>query len=647
MMIYQDNGVCRIDGGSVGWQLSCFYRDRQTHELLSSKDAVDFRRLNGGYVWKNSCGLEVFLEKDDNENEWHFRFERCPANLEVREIQFPHFSELDEHERFLLPESTGLLTGPVKEWQEGVEHERSIYPFQMTVCFGRQKNFLVMLQDPRHYCKSIRIAKKGGEATVATVFFVPQAGEHLTAYKVPFAYKLLEFTGTWFDAAEIYRQWARQQPSYLAAKKRKQPLSDIAMWFWNRGDSDQVADPVIEFARRSGLPLALDWYWWHHNPYDTDYPFFWPPRESIEVFRDKIAQLHKRQIFTQVYTNGMTWDMDGYGWEQGGLQSAIIKESGEVQNFPYNNFNHHRLAFLCGESVPFQQEMIRQAKEISRQGMDGMYLDQLGSVTNYIPCWNPTHRHTKGGGDYHYRGYRNFLTELKRQCPTLSLSTEDCNEEYLDLFDSMIVLCHSIERCGYESFAGEFVPVFQAVYHGCSALFGTYAIPDGIPPWDPLWPKEERWSQEEEQPWEVLYADQFYLEIARNLVYGLQPTVNSLRMEHFENPRFAPIIEFLLQVAAFYYAHRQWLFDGEMLNPGRLETADVEIPIMVRTVYTKQADFCSYTKKFPAILHACYQRSDGQKALFLCNYTGEKQSYRFGSLQGSLEARSFACIFLS
>ena len=49
-----------------------------------------------------------------------------------------------------------------------------------------------------------------------------------------------------------------------------------------------------------------------------DYPDFWPPREGEEKFKADVAELRKHGIFTQVYVNGMTWDMDGASWKEGG-----------------------------------------------------------------------------------------------------------------------------------------------------------------------------------------------------------------------------------------------------------------------------------------------------------------------------------------
>ena len=78
------------------------------------------------------------------------------------------------------------------------------------------------------------------------------------------------------------------------------------MWLWNRGRIDCVFPPAERLAADAKVPIALDWYWWHHNPYDTDYPDFWPPREGVEAFKAAVKRMNDQGIYTQVYINGRT-----------------------------------------------------------------------------------------------------------------------------------------------------------------------------------------------------------------------------------------------------------------------------------------------------------------------------------------------------
>jgi len=614
-------------------------------QIFSSENGKFIETTRHGGQWKFDNGLEVRLQCEDGG--WHFSFECCPSDLEICEIHFPVWQLEAPNLRLLLPESMGYLTGKVEKWKDGAEFFRSFYSFQMISCLGENENLLAMFPDEEYYCKNVKVWKKDGKSEASVIFYVPQQEKNCKSYTMPYPVILEKFTGGWFEAAERYRQWAKNSAVFQRAKNKVNPLRKTAMWFWNRGESAEVVPPVIRFAEQSGLPIALDWYWWHHNPYDTDYPFYWPPREGEEKFKTGVTELKGNGVFTQVYMNGLTWDMDNASWKNGGEQSSIVKRNGEIMNIAFNCYNHHRLAYMCGEAEPFQKTIISQAAKIHQAGLDGLYLDQIGCVSNFIPCWSPFHRHSRGGGNYHHQGYAAYLEKVKENCPGLSLSTEDCTEEYLDIFDSMIVLCNSIERTTTywtEFFHGDFVPVFQAIYHGLAALFGTYAVPDSIPPWDNRWPNEDRWPEKDEEEWEKLYPDQFYLEVARNVVCGMQPTVHCLKMNHWTNPRFKEIMKYLLTTARFYFDHLEWLFDGEMMNPGTLKVSEIPVKFMTRSIYTKKEDFKSWERIFPAILHSVWRSPDGKSVLILGNYTQEEQSFEFKRIHGSMPPRSWRCI---
>ena len=634
-----------IPGIETFWRLKGRSVDGK-EQVFTNEDATVTEATDQSCSWKFSTGMEVRLWQDDSG--FHLAFSNCPDEVKIREMQFPVWHLNSPDLRLLMPKSTGFLTGPIENWAEKAELSCSFSSYQMAACFGTDRNILVMLPDEEHYLKNIKVRRAEDHVETAVTFFVPQK-ENISDCTIPYPVILEEFTGGWFEAAERYRRFAWNTKEYRKAKERINPLRNTAMWFWNRGGADEVGDPVIRFAKESGLPVALDWYWWHHNPYDTDYPYYWPPREGEAVFTEKIAELKKHGIFTQVYTNGMTWDMDNPGWSNGGEQSAIALENGDILNVPFNRYNHHRLAFMCGESEPFQKEMFVQAAKIHQAGVDGLYLDMCGCVSNFYPCWNSRHTHAPGGGTYHHQGFAQYIAKISERNPGLSLSTEDCSEEYLDLFDSMIVLCHSWERLTdglWTTFRGDFVPVFQAIYHGTTALFGSYSVPDGIPPWDNGWPAEDSWQENEEQEWEKLYPDQFYLELSLNIINGMQPSVHCLRNRHWTDPRFREIMDYLLSAAKFYADHLDWLFDGTMVTPGKLSVPETTVRFMTRSIYTTQKDFKSHERQLPAILHSVWRDPEGNDALFLANYTAEEQTFEFEGIRGTLPPRSLKCIRL-
>lgn len=245
-----------------------------------------------------------------------------------------------------------------------------------------------------------------------------------------------------------------------------------------------------------------------------------------------------------------------------------------------------------------------------------------------------------GGGSDGVRGFRSLLERLKRENPGYPLTTESCVEPYMDVLDGVIV-CNSTgwERCGGTV---DIIPLFQSVYHGKLAFFGNYAHPDGTTPWDPLWPPEDRWKTE--KPWHKLFPDQFFIELGRTVIWGIQPMVCNISETLFDDPGFSEIRRFTLDTARFYYDNRPFLFDGEMLSPAGFRCATAPVDFMVRMIFTKESESRTIRKILPAVLHSSWQAPDGKKALILANWTRDSQPWFFNGRSGVIPARSYARI---
>ena len=497
-------------------------------------------------------------------------------------------------------------------------------------------------RDPDWYSKAseFTVAADSWSATYRGIFMVGAGAAPTAGCAVPYPSSVAYFAGDWYDAAQIYKPWACAQ-SWWASRPTANPMRDIAMWVWNRGLIEDVVPTVEKLQQDAGVPVALDWYWWHNNAYDTDYPNFWPPREGVGPFRAAVKRLRDQGIYSQVYVNGVCWDLDGVDFEEGGRDGVIIKRDGTPQAVAFNKYNQHRLAFMCGEAPAFHDRISALLGELKASGLNGQYLDMIGCAY-HIPCYNPAHKHSKGGGNYVVQGFRGLLERLHRELPDYPLTTETAHEAYMDLFEGAII-CNSTSS-EHLGITPDTLPLFTAVYHGKFAFFGNYAHPDGIPPWDPKWPDADRWQHE--QPWHKLYPDQFAIELARTVVWGAQPMICHIRPAVQKDPEFADIYRFILDTARFYHAQRAFLFDGQMLSPDGFACDSRSVSFMARMIFTKEAQCRIVTKEQPAVLHSCWQAPDGRKALILANYGSDEQPWTFRGLNGRLAPRCYACVDL-
>ena len=582
-----------------------------------------------------------------------FRYEGNASALAVERVAFPELVlPRTDRTRVLLPQAQGQLLRP--DWPALADGDVAAWapplPFHFIAALEDDDTgwYLDQRGEARRHSTVFKVLRGDvGHLRLLAWYKLAVTPESTRAFELPFDGVFRSFRGGWFAAARLYRDWVRTQPFWQkAATRPRGRLADIALWFWNRGASGKVIPPVERFMEDAGVPAALDWYWWHRIPYDTEFPDFWPPREPEESFRAGVARCREKGIYVQPYVNGMTWDKDGASWKEGGEEGRLVNRDGTDLAVMFNVFTRHRLAWMCAEAPRFQERQRRTIRTLAGCGFDGVYMDMINNAA-WGSCWNPAHRHAPGGGTLIVDGYRAFVEAVRADNHGLRLASEDGNEAFLETFDAAISLYGSYERLtGSVPPRCEFVPAFNAVFHSCFTTFGSFATIDGIPAWDETWPADRKWTHEE--PWERLFPDQFAVELARGASWGVQPCVHNFRLEQSRDPRFAEDYAFMVATARFWHANRPWLLYGEMEAPGRLDVSARRVSFMVRSTYSKQGDYRVVDHDgLPAIFHSVWTAPDGRKAATLVNWTRELQPYRLEldahpALSGTLPARSWA-----
>ena len=484
-------------------------------------------------------------------------------------------------------------------------------------------------RDTEGWIKKIQLRVGQQTAQICIEHLLPQPEDGAPQFP-DYSVSIAPFNGGWYEAARIYRPWAMQQKwaSRGPDERRGTYFAELACWLWNRGRIDNVSPATKEIARRLGLPVALDWYWWHKKPYDTGYPDYFPPREGHDKFCAAVKDLQENNIVVQVYTNGMSWDQAEPDWETEGKNSTVVMRTGEHFGIVFNTWMNRRLMQMCGAAQGWHERAQRNADSAAELGLDGLYMDMIAIAGGVWPCYSTEHGHVPGGGPYAIQGFRDLFAKIKKEHPNLLLTSEGVREMFQDLLEAGITLSPSCERLG--GAAGckgqNRIPLFLAVYHGHAVLFGNYAHIDGITPYDELWPPEKRTDPADEKDWHAICPDQFALELARTVAFGCQPLVTNLKMEHLTAPKFAADVEFFLDISRFYHAHREWLLWGEMLAPGEVHCDTVEVTCIQRQIFTPPESIEPFVVQRPAVFHSAWRAPDGQAGLVLINYTRQEQS---------------------
>jgi hypothetical protein len=444
---------------------------------------------------------------------------------------------------------------------------------------------------------------------------------------LPYCGTFAPYRGGWYEAARMHRAWFETTPWFKKAAARDfSKLREIALWMWSRGGVSVSEPPVHWFMKETGLKVGLDWYWWHGIPYDTSFPYFWPPRDGVEGFRAAVGRMKKAGAFVQTYTNGASWDCDDPRWAEGGMESVVVKPDGDIFAKMYNVFTRHRLARMCGEAPKFQSIIRRLERNLRESGLDGVYMDQI-TCGAHSPCHNPRHAHAPGG-DAAERGFRAYVQAVRDDNPGFILSSEATSETYFDMFEASIMLYSSWERCGKGSLPEhEPVPAATVIYRGANVIFGSFATPGGAPAWDPMW-GERPDTDDDVEKIVSKYPEQFAVEFARGIVWGIQPMVHNFTMKDVANPRIADDLRFMKDSARFYFDNRDVLFDGEMLKPARLTCASKRVEFLSASCYRRVKDSSVFVQEaLPCVFHSEWKAKDGRRAAILVNWTREEQPY--------------------
>jgi uncharacterized protein DUF6259 len=452
----------------------------------------------------------------------------------------------------------------------------------------------------------------------------------------PYAALVGTFQGDWITVAERYRAWGTRQSWARDSRLRRRLVPEwllrTGLWVWNRGRSPGVVPPALALQRALGLPVSIYWHWWHHGPYDTSFPDYLPPREGVDSFRAAIAAAHAAGSHAMVYMNQRLWCTGTPSWTSEHAAPWAVKErDGRVRQETYNVFDPQPCATM-DVTTPFWRAKYAGIADtvLDGYGVDGIYMDQ---AVQSLVCWDSTHGHPVGGGNYWMGGFRALAGQIRAAAapgggggrPVL-LAGEGAGEPWLPELDLMLTLQVSQERYTDPGSGWEPIPLFQAVYHAYGVTYGSYSSLV-MPPYDELWPA--RFAAR--QPLELLdkrFRRQFYLEQARSFVWGLQPTIANFRAAQLaDRPEETA---YLMRLARIRARALDYLLYGTWLRPPELNVSSVDVDLSRVSIYAAQRAGPSVSAaRFPAAIAGAWRAPDGSVAIAVASIVDEPTAIAF------------------
>ncbi len=490
--------------GAALWTLAL--RDSSgTERILSSLDAgAPLReRVSPGaavlsWVWDDKLSpvaggrirATLFLTVEDDRARLRMRVHNLSRTWSLREVSFPRLELTalggsDEDDVFVFPCAQGkLIRQPLRknvdfgQVLESLSQLMGLYPNQwntMPFCtmYDREGGLYYAAGDPLAAAKYLRArtAADHSRLTLETVWPAEDMGIPGNDFEQTGEVELRFFDGDWFDAAKIYRSWARENARWWPALGDRGRM-DTPDWLkenvvWVLGEySPELPERCIKLQQYLDVPLAVHLYRWHQVPFDVGYPHYLPPKAG---FAEVVKKLQASGIKVVPYINGRLWDNGTEEFDTVALPGATKQENGkpyiERYGTPAENVP------MCPASKIWQQTVRDMVLTLvgPKIGVDGVYLDQVAAMSPVL-CFDPSHGHPLGGGNWWLtRGYwpmlENLRETLRKQYPQAVLLTENNADPYLHTFDAFLNWTYQYNAP---------LPLYPAVYGGTIQSYGRY-----------------------------------------------------------------------------------------------------------------------------------------------------------------------------
>jgi hypothetical protein len=274
----------------------------------------------------------------------------------------------------------------------------------------------------------------------------------------------------WYVPFTYTTEWGKKS---LVSRHIPKWLYNTDLWIRAKGVNDSVMNAVMKTIDYYGQGTAVHWYYWHHFPYDTHYPDYFPAKSG---FKKMIKKIRDKKCYVVPYINGRLWDPETTSYNtMNGQLASCRKADGTLYTEIYPTSKVLNTV-TCPASETWQKIIPNLVDKIQRElNTNGVYIDQVAAAAP-LPCWANNHGHAKGGGDFWFKAYRRMMENIRSNhlLKNNILITEENAECCIDLFDLLLTVNTPHEDC-------RIVPLFPMVYSGRALTVGfTYTPTDKL-----------------------------------------------------------------------------------------------------------------------------------------------------------------------
>ena len=288
----------------------------------------------------------------------------------------------------------------------------------------RKLGLYLAAYDTDAYIKELQILKPSEEYLLATCFRALEQGPR-NSYESSYPVVVGPFRGEWFDAANMYREWALQQ-EWVKKEPAPEwfPKVNIYQWLYtlpfgyDAKPFRVVPDVAKDTAAQMGSPSAITWIGWERVGWYSYWPDVFPPKEGWESFDRSVAGTHEAgdRIFLIADVGGQS--SVASNWEEA-KPWAVRQPDGSLALWPYSEATAREtatisttFATMCPATAYWQAKLGEVLGTLAAHGADIVQLDGF-PVNQPLLCMDASHGHPLGGGNWWTKGYLDAFRRAK------------------------------------------------------------------------------------------------------------------------------------------------------------------------------------------------------------------------------------------
>ncbi|MCX7015080.1 MAG: DUF6259 domain-containing protein [Candidatus Sumerlaeota bacterium] len=419
--------------------------------------------------------IQARLAAGDPYSRWRIRVDNHLENAALTRVDFPIVPRPGVAGKSDVGYRNGLFRA-----QAGEEIRDYLFMIQ----FLSVDSLYLGAYDPDHNDKLFRL-RVGQEFRLQTL--TPDAGERGVSYDQPYDFVIGTCGGDWFDAGQLYRQWAETQPwDQAPASDRPSVQRTRGVTAWLTVGHPLTLDPAavvqkaMEFQEAIGAPIGIHWYNWSRKAYS---PRMFPVRKgfgkaaseaeaagivvmpyvSMHYWTEGVESNGQRQIWPE-FEEARPYACRGVPWL---AQDQFEEEAFRLEEDHYiikvRDFLDVPMCRLTDFWCDYLSQQLQRLR--AESNCSAVYLD-MAAVAPRWPCFDKTHGHPAGGGDHWARGNDKLMAALRQTVgPDVMLSGEGRYEGHIPWMDMDLAAGTQVEQLT--------CPIYDAVYAEQRLAFGA------------------------------------------------------------------------------------------------------------------------------------------------------------------------------